>query len=253
MKATTDFCNKVYKDKKNRSWKYISVDSKDAKNINHRNIVGDVFCKRKEECIDVVNFYDDSTSIKVYKYKEKIGYSNKVLGYIPCFNANDEEEIYVRIVVKARSKVLLPMLLLIALLVGGGFYVNYLLKLPPLDKRAIAYQMPGGAKHDDPNSIAIPGYSKLTMDANTGKVKTALVNPEGNPSYFKYVVKMSDTQEVLYKTDLIKPGTAVPEFTIEKKLEKGTYDIELQILTTSLEDHTVALNGGVVKSKLEVQ
>ena len=77
---------------------------------------------------------------------------------------------------------LLPLILIFALLVGGGIW--WALNRQPkvdLDKEAIAYQMPNGMKNENPNEIMIPVFSELTMKTGKNKVEAGLVNPEGNP------------------------------------------------------------------------
>ena len=98
----------------------------------------------------------------------------------------------------------------------------------------------------------LPGFKTLTMDAQTGKIEAALVNPEGNPCYFRYMIVLKDTQEELYRSGLLEPGTAVTEFTIKNELEPGSYDIELRIETGQLSDYTQEMNSGVVSAVLEV-
>ena len=57
-------------------------------------------------------------------------------------------------------------------------------------------------KSGDTPGIKIPGYGELTIDRNAEKFQMSLVNPEGNPCYFKYTLEIPETSEVLYNSDL---------------------------------------------------
>ena len=58
-------------------------------------------------------------------------------------------------------------------------------------------------KSGDTPGIKIPGYGELTIDRNAEKFQMSLVNPEGNPCYFKYTLEIPETSEFLYNSDLI--------------------------------------------------
>lgn len=241
---------KKIRDKNNRLWEYIPV--KEAKNLNisHKNIVGDVLCSTREKPITILE--KGGKKLDVYPYKETLGYSEKIIGYIP-YDSHDEEELFVRIVKKSKSKIIAPIILILLLLLGGIWWFFIRDTGPNLDNSAIAYQLPNGAKNEDPESIMLPGYDSLTIDQNTTEVNAALINPEGNPCYFVYNIVIPETNEVLYKSEYIKPGTAIPKFTLNKKLAPGEYNLELRINTYMLEDYTVPMNGGVVATKLIVK
>lgn len=100
--------------------------------------------------------------------------------------------------------------------------------------------------------IKIPGYPSITIPANQKDVTVALLNPEGNPCYFKFELVLDDTDEVLYTSKLVPPGKAISEITLSKALESGEYDATIRITTTSLKDNS-AMNGANVKTKLIVQ
>ena len=246
-------CRRVWKDKNGSEWSYMSASSAKEKNVNHRDIVGDIPSKTKGTTVGELYAQDGVHCCPIAEYHEKLKYSQRVKGYIPC-RSEEEQEGYVRILGTAWGKVLAPILAALLILAGAILAIWYFTREsgPPLDESAIAYQMPNGLKNEDPNQIMLPGFKTLTMDAQTGKVQAALVNPEGNPCYFTYVIVLTDTQEELYRSGLLEPGTAVTEFTIENELEPGSYDIELRIETGQLSDYTQEMNSGVVAAKLEV-
>ena len=246
-------CSKVWTEKNGNKWAYISVAKIKEENVNHRDLVGDIPLKKGVKTIGELYGRNENQSSPIGEYREKLKYSEKIKGYIPC-TSEDDQEGYVRVLGTAWGKMLIPILVALFILTGVMVAVWYFTREsgPPLDKSAIAYQMPNGLKNEDPSRIMLPGFSTLTMDAQTGEVQAALVNPEGNPCYFKYIIVLEDTGEELYRTDLLEPGTAVMEFTIDKDLEPGAYDIEIQIETGQLSDYTQEMNSGVVAAVLEV-
>ena len=103
-----------------------------------------------------------------------------------------------------------------------------------VDPAAVDYSIPG---YDNPDGsergrIRVPTYSAWTMEAGSDTVEVPLVNTEGNPCYMKFAVKLKDSGEVLYESELVPPGKAVPEIRLNRPLEAGTTrrggDIDLQ-------------------------
>ncbi len=97
--------------------------------------------------------------------------------------------------------------------------------------------------------IKIPGYPSITIPANTETVTVALLNPEGNPCYFKFRLVLNDTNEVLYESKLVQPGDAITEITMSKALSAGEYNATIEISTLSLDGET-PLNGANVETVL---
>lgn len=251
--VNTQDCRKVWTGKTGSKWSYIPQAAAGQQNINHRDVVGDIPKKKGDAVSGRLYSQNGEQAVSIGGYREKLKYSEKIKGYIPCISEEGTEG-YVRILGTAWAKVLVPLLAALLILVGAIVAVWYFTREsgPPLDEAAIAYQMPNGVKNDDPTRIMLPGYDTLTMNAQTGEVQAALINPDGNPCYFTYVIVLAETGEELFRTGLLEPGTAVMNFTVDKDLEPGTYEIELQIETGELDDYTQAMNSGVIAATLEV-
>lgn len=249
----TQDCQKVWAGKTGSKWSYIPQAAAGQKNIDHRDVVGDIPKKKGSAVSGRLYSQDGEQALSIGGYREKLKYSEKIKGYIPCVSEEGSEG-YVRILGTAWAKVLVPILAALLILIGAIVAVWYFTREsgPPLDKAAIAYQLPNGMKNEDPSRIMLPSFTTMTMDARTGQVEAVLANPEGNPCYFTYVLVLADTGEELYRTDLIAPGTAVMEFTIDEELDPGTYDLEIRIETGSLDDYSQEMNSGVLSATLEV-
>lgn len=102
------------------------------------------------------------------------------------------------------------------------------------------------------SGIKIPGYGELTIGKDAGGFHMSLVNPEGNPCYFKYTLEIPEMSAVLYDSDLIEPGKAIAEFAVENLPEKGDYDLYINISTYSLDESLESMNGAQVKTILHV-
>lgn len=114
-----------------------------------------------------------------------------------------------------------------------------------IDSSAADYSIPG---YENPSGgergrIRIPTYSDWEMEAGTDRIDVPLVNTEGNPCYMRFAVKLKDGGEVLYQSDLVPPGQAIPRFRLNRALAAGTYPVTVSISTFSLDDPSQPLNG----------
>lgn len=97
--------------------------------------------------------------------------------------------------------------------------------------------------------IKIPGYPSITIAKDTQDVRMALLNPEGNPCYFKFVIVLKDTDEVIFESKYVEPGKAISSVHLNRPLEAGEYKATIKITTVSLDGKT-PLNGANVETKL---
>lgn len=242
--------NKVWNDKKKHGWNCMDQSQFMKVTKGRAAILADAGIRGKETGDKLV---DEGHSIPLYQTKPKLGFFHKIAGYIPCTESGEKG--YVRIVGRAFGKMAATLILLAALIVGGIFF--YLKTQnregPTLDKAAISYEMPDSMVNTDPDSIALPGYSVLTLSNSDGAIHAPLINPEGNTCYFVYTVSLADTGETLYESGYIEPGSAVPEFELNRMLEPGTYDIKVDVAAWDIEDYTQPLNGSSIEAKLQVE
>ena len=81
----------------------------------------------------------------------------------------------------------------------------------------------------DANSILIPGFDDLHMNADSDTIYVAFSNPKENPCYFQYTIVLDKTEEIIYTSGLIEPGKAVVKETLNKPFPGGVYPIMLEI------------------------
>ena len=163
-------------------------------------------------------------------------------------------------IVLKRKHIIILALLLLLLVAGGillGMYLSRSDDAPPgnnfvIDGSAGGWQgetPPGGSS----DTIKIPGYPEIPIAAGQKNISVALLNPEGNPCYFKFELVLEDTDEILYTSDWVPPGQAVSKQTLSRALTKGSYKAVIRITTASLDEGHSPMNGSNVKTTLNVQ
>ena len=103
----------------------------------------------------------------------------------------------------------------------------------------------GGASE----GIKIPGYPSITIAKDTEDVEMALMNPEGNPCYFKFELVLKDSGETIFESKYVKPGDCIYDVHLNKPLAAGEYPTTIKITTIALDGET-PLNGANVETVL---
>ena len=115
----------------------------------------------------------------------------------------------------------------------------------------------------NPN-ISIPGYERLDFKAGKKKQSVNFYNPEENTCYFRISLVLKENggsetgsegdadEDILWTSDLVKPGEEVKSIKLDKELDSGDYPAILKYECFSLKDET-PLNGSNVELILEVR
>jgi len=72
------------------------------------------------------------------------------------------------------------------------------------------------------DSISIPGYEGITLEADSVQQSLCLSNPPQNTCYFVIALYLEDGT-MLWKSDYIKPGEESEPIVLNQKLQEGTY------------------------------
>ena len=122
-----------------------------------------------------------------------------------------------------------------------------------LDKRAVEYSndVSDEPEDSDPSLIRVPGYPDVTISEVSDEIPIVLVNPQGNPCYFQFLVTIEETGEQLLLSDWVEPGMAIEGIALQKPLKAGDYQLLLNISTSSLSDGGL-MNSGNIKTELHV-
>lgn len=247
----------IFTDKKGHQWEYLTRKEYMELPELERRICADM--RKKDSGSANLLLRDGEIRSGLYQYRSKKKFSEKTIGYIPVLLVDNTGETAgdpscIRIIGKSFVKAYIVSVLLLLLLAGlilGSFWYLREDDIPGLDESAIAYHVEG-VKNTDPSQIMMPGISGFTMEAGDTHIEHVLYNPEGNPCYFKYRIILQDTEEVLYESGLVKPGTAIMEFDLNRTFEPGTYNVTMLAETSSVEDPETEMNRGAVNTVLTV-
>lgn len=106
---------------------------------------------------------------------------------------------------------------------------------------------------EKPESIAIPGYEGLELQADTKKQTLCLPNPAQNACYFQISLYLDDGS-LLWQSKLIEPGESSDPIKLSEPLEIGTYpDAILRYACFTLDGSMTPLNGAEMKLTLRVK
>lgn len=240
-----------HKDHNGALWNYIS-DKELQKMFPNGGfkILSDMGKKSSLEAADILEA--EGSEAGLYPYKIKQSWLKIVTGYIPVVDEEGEEG-FIRITGRAWRKLLLAILavLLSSSIFIAGIWFASKEDIPGLDKTAVSYHI-DGVENTNSESILLPGLNVLKAKENDTHLKAALINPDGNGCYFKYTIKLKDTDETLYSSGLIAPGKAVTEFDLNRTFEAGKYPIKVIIETRDTEDQDIEYNAGNIDAQLEV-
>jgi len=101
------------------------------------------------------------------------------------------------------------------------------------------------------DSISIPGFDFLSLQAGTQEQSMPLYNPENNACYFRISLLLDG--EALWRSDLLAPGQTAPQQTLSRALAAGEYSAVLKYECFTDEAETVPLNGSEIALTLRVQ
>lgn len=102
--------------------------------------------------------------------------------------------------------------------------------------------------------IAIPGWAGLSLPAGVTEADVPLYNPDANADwyYLTFELRLKETDEVIFSTDLIPPGLYCNKVTLSKPLEMGTYDCTMVVQPYFIREVPTPTNNAVFDIKLSV-
>lgn len=121
------------------------------------------------------------------------------------------------------------------------------------DNKAVDYQTsiakPEGISG---NSITFPGFRDTSIEEGSDKLYLMLVNPEFNQGNIQFTVYVDDAKKPTLTTKLVKPGKAISEIPLSKKLAIGTHKIRLEMLGYADDEQQTRLSGTTTTFDLNV-
>lgn len=102
------------------------------------------------------------------------------------------------------------------------------------------------------NSITFPGFKDTMIEEGSDKLYLMLVNPEFNQGNIQFTVFLDDEKKPILETKLVKPGKAITEIPLTKKLVSGTHTIRLEMLGYADDEQKTRLSGTTTTFELNV-
>lgn len=112
-------------------------------------------------------------------------------------------------------------------------------------------ERPEEDSNDTSETIAIPGFEKLTFQSDSLIQDVRFENPEDNDVYFIVSLNIADT--MVYESQLIEPGTGIYSIELPNTYEPGEYEGTLSYRTRSMEDSNEQKNGAVINLQVIVE
>ena len=104
-----------------------------------------------------------------------------------------------------------------------------------------------------PDSIAIPGYEGITLNADTKQQTIGFPNPSQNTCYFQISLLLEDGT-LLWQSGLIEPGNISEPITLNQPLEADTYpNAVLKFDCYTMDGTMSALNGAETQLTIRVR
>lgn len=132
-----------------------------------------------------------------------------------------------------RKKMLLPLIILLLILAGiTAFIIWRNIQKSTMEPNAVLGIMPGKtddeikaelARQVDEKTIAFSINADPVYENGKAKGNILFENPQSNKKLTRLEIYRDDTEELIYKTGLMEPGSYVPEAELLTDLKKGDY------------------------------
>lgn len=155
---------------------------------------------------------------------------------------------------RKKSAPILLFLFIAAVALSTGIGIDIFLKSQtPIAPQAEDYISTSSTVDKNKDSISIPGYEGLTLQANSLQQNISLKNPSQNTCYFVISLCLEDGT-VLWESDYIQPGCNSTPIKLTKELQAGTYpNAVLKYSCFKMNQEKTPLNGAKTKLTLRVK
>lgn len=145
---------------------------------------------------------------------------------------------------KSNKGLMITIIVLLAVIIIGGGIFAFLFMTGAFTQQEVT----GGVGYDPTATdiqnavslpgVAIPGWSKMTIPADTREIAVDFFNPESNAGYYSMTFELSleKTGEVLFTSGLILPGKRLTIVTLNAPVPAGEYDAILTVQPYTLTD-----------------
>ena len=128
-----------------------------------------------------------------------------------------------------------------------------------LQKESIEVQTPAGISateagpvEKNTDTISIPGYEGISLEANVKQQSIGFPNPEKNTCYFQISLYLDDGT-LVWQSDLVEPGKVSDPILLTQELAAGTYtNAVLKYDCYTMDGAMTPLNGATTKLSIWV-
>lgn len=153
---------------------------------------------------------------------------------------------------KKRNPVgIVAVLCLLAILIGVGCFIAWKLIQPEYNDRmepnAVVGSMPGKTEEQiqaelnqkvKDSEVAFSINAAPVFETGTSKGNLLFENPTSNKKLTRIEIYRDDTNELIYKSGLLQPGSYIPEAKLKVDLEPGEYVCTAYIYAYKLKDES---------------
>lgn len=152
---------------------------------------------------------------------------------------------------KSRKGLIVVLLLLLALLIGAVIWLVTSRKEPEsptglvYEDNVVVGDLPGKTPEErqaELDEMVGEGMLALSINATpctaadgSGNVNWEIENPSNQGKLIRVEITLKDSEELIYQTGAIKPGSYVAVAPLDTKLDPGTYDCVAMFYTYRLE------------------
>lgn len=216
----------IWHDRNGNKWNYTTR--------KRYEIIGDVYNRPLQPTEHELCYQEQKMLLE--PYKQRLGFFEKVVGYLECEN-QAQEKYSVRIICKDYFKLALVLATFLALVMAGGYGV-YTLKPAPKQpvKELKAFEAPDGVENTERDKIVLPAYDNVVVEAKTNRLQTPLINTAGNQCQMAYELVLKKTGKVIFSSQnqRLKPGKAWYGFKLDRKVSKGQYPLVIKVTNYAL-------------------
>lgn len=166
---------------------------------------------------------------------------------------------------KDSSKTYLLILLLVLLMIIGFIFGSKLFDYLNAKKRGgVSFteagyliektgEVIGGSSSSD--NFTIAGYGSISMKEGSRDAQLHLINPEENKDlfYLQFEIVLRETEELLYKSDLLEPGMEIRKIEMLRSFDKGDYEAVVRITPVMMDDPSALCNMMTYNIRLHVE
>lgn len=97
-------------------------------------------------------------------------------------------------------------------------------------------ESPSAEAESKSSSIQIAGFQEWQIPAGEKEsLPILLQNPKGNPCYFSFSIVLADSGETIYQSDMVPPGEAIRQVSLNRTFSPGVYSAFVRIKTNLLD------------------